>query len=94
LFFDSHGAISSAAIENYLLEKSRVKTQSPNERGYHIFHMLLNSVTEGENYVKFGLDRLDSSVPLNYLADLDPTDEKHDYFLENDKKNYKELVQS
>ncbi|OLP80568.1 Myosin-6 [Symbiodinium microadriaticum] len=34
--FDSSGKLQSARISNYLLEKSRIVKQQPDERGYHV----------------------------------------------------------
>ncbi|KAG2392602.1 hypothetical protein C9374_011327 [Naegleria lovaniensis] len=39
--FDKDGVILGAFMYNYLLEKSRVISQSTGERGYHIFYQLL-----------------------------------------------------
>uniref|UniRef100_A0A6S8C1X6 Myosin motor domain-containing protein n=1 Tax=Aureoumbra lagunensis TaxID=44058 RepID=A0A6S8C1X6_9STRA len=41
--FDERGSISSAHIENYLLEKSRVVSLAKDERSYHIFYQLIIS---------------------------------------------------
>uniref|UniRef100_A0A7S4RTN0 Myosin motor domain-containing protein n=1 Tax=Alexandrium monilatum TaxID=311494 RepID=A0A7S4RTN0_9DINO len=38
--FDSSGKLQSARISNYLLEKSRIVKQQPDERGYHAFYFL------------------------------------------------------
>ena len=39
--FDKGGRIISGSITNYLLEKSRVVFQSPQERNYHIFYQIM-----------------------------------------------------
>ena len=40
IFFDPKGGVGGATIATYLLEKSRVVFQGPNERNYHSFYML------------------------------------------------------
>ncbi|CAI4233127.1 unnamed protein product [Auanema sp. JU1783] len=46
--FNSTGCIEGARIEQYLLEKSRIVSQSENERNYHIFYCLLSGLTAEE----------------------------------------------
>lgn len=41
IFFSLRGHISGANIDYYLLEKSRVVSQSQNERNYHVFYQFL-----------------------------------------------------
>ncbi|EFC48154.1 myosin [Naegleria gruberi] len=48
LQFDSHGIIKGAVTENYLLEKSRLMKQGPNERSYHIFYQMLAGMDEAK----------------------------------------------
>jgi myosin heavy chain 6/7 len=43
IHFGTSGKIAGADIEHYLLEKSRVTSQGPGERNYHIFYQLLSS---------------------------------------------------
>ncbi|XP_030624165.1 myosin heavy chain, fast skeletal muscle-like [Chanos chanos] len=41
IHFGTSGKLASADIETYLLEKSRVTFQLPDERGYHIFYQIM-----------------------------------------------------
>ncbi|XP_072246199.1 unconventional myosin-VIIb [Leuresthes tenuis] len=43
--FTKGGAIEGARVEQYLLEKSRVCRQAPEERNYHIFYYMLMGMT-------------------------------------------------
>ena len=41
VWFNAQGRMAGGDIETYLLEKSRVTYQSPNERSYHIFYFMI-----------------------------------------------------
>ncbi|XP_041916329.1 myosin heavy chain, fast skeletal muscle-like [Alosa sapidissima] len=43
IHFGTSGKLASADIETYLLEKSRVTFQLPDERGYHIFFQMMTN---------------------------------------------------
>ncbi|KAM6957839.1 myosin heavy chain, fast skeletal muscle-like [Aplochiton taeniatus] len=43
IHFNTLGKLASADIETYLLEKSRVSFQLPDERGYHIFYQMMTN---------------------------------------------------
>uniref|UniRef100_A0A667Z7P2 Myosin VIIBb n=1 Tax=Myripristis murdjan TaxID=586833 RepID=A0A667Z7P2_9TELE len=45
IFFNKDGAIEGARMEQYLLEKSRVCHQAPEERNYHMFYCMLAGIT-------------------------------------------------
>lgn len=48
IHFNKSGVIEGAKIEQYLLEKSRIVSQSPEERNYHIFYCILAGLSPEE----------------------------------------------
>ncbi|XP_072471842.1 LOW QUALITY PROTEIN: unconventional myosin-VIIb [Notamacropus eugenii] len=46
IHFNKNGVIEGAQIEHFLLEKSRVCRQAPEERNYHIFYCMLMGMNE------------------------------------------------
>uniref|UniRef100_A0A3B3QZ85 Si:ch73-194h10.2 n=1 Tax=Paramormyrops kingsleyae TaxID=1676925 RepID=A0A3B3QZ85_9TELE len=53
--FTKSGAIDGARVEQYLLEKSRVCRQAPEERNYHIFYcMLMGMPAEQKKILQLG----------------------------------------
>jgi myosin-7 len=48
IHFNEHGVIEGAKIEQYLLEKSRIVSQSLDERNYHIFYCMLAGLSKEE----------------------------------------------
>lgn len=63
VYFKS-GAIIGARVTQYLLEKSRIVTQAPGERNYHVFYELLAGLSEKEKQ-KYGLVEADKYFYLN-----------------------------
>uniref|UniRef100_A0A2I3GWC2 Myosin VIIA n=1 Tax=Nomascus leucogenys TaxID=61853 RepID=A0A2I3GWC2_NOMLE len=64
IHFNKRGAIEGAKIEQYLLEKSRVCRQAPDERNYHVFYCMLEGMSEDQKK-KLGLGQASN---YNYLA--------------------------
>lgn len=48
IHFNHQGVIEGAKIEQYLLEKSRIVSQSADERNYHIFYCILAGLSNEE----------------------------------------------
>jgi myosin heavy subunit len=55
--------IQGATISNYLLEKSRITSQTEGERNYHIFYFFLKGASL-DTLKKYGLNEGDSHIPL------------------------------
>uniref|UniRef100_A0AAR2IYX4 Myosin VIIAb n=1 Tax=Pygocentrus nattereri TaxID=42514 RepID=A0AAR2IYX4_PYGNA len=64
IHFNKRGAIEGAKIEQYLLEKSRVCRQAPDERNYHIFYCMLKGMSPDQK-TKLGLGL---ATDYNYLT--------------------------
>ncbi|XP_073072085.1 unconventional myosin-VIIa isoform X5 [Manis javanica] len=64
IHFNKRGAIEGAKIEQYLLEKSRVCRQAPDERNYHVFYCMLEGMSEDQKD-RLGLGQ---AADYNYLA--------------------------
>ncbi|EPQ15930.1 Myosin-VIIb [Myotis brandtii] len=64
IYFSPSGVIESARIEQFLLEKSRVCRQAPQERNFHIFYCMLLGMRTEER----GLLRLGSPSEYRYLT--------------------------
>ena len=46
IYFNKNGVIEGAKVDQYLLEKSRIVHQNPNERNYHIFYCMLQGLSK------------------------------------------------
>ncbi|XP_056133744.1 unconventional myosin-VIIa [Lampris incognitus] len=62
--FNKSGAIDGARIEQYLLEKSRVCRQAPEERNYHIFYYMLMGMSAEQKKIL----SLENASQYNYLT--------------------------
>ena len=80
IYFSSEGIINGANIDYYLLEKSRVVSQSEEERNYHIFYQFIKGF-EKSKLKSFGLTN--DVKCYNYLSgskiDIPNTDDAKDF---------------
>ena len=58
------GKITGANVQSYLLEKSRIVSQAPTERNYHVFYQLCT----GADYELRGKFKLGRPETFNYLS--------------------------
>ncbi|ERL93030.1 hypothetical protein D910_10332 [Dendroctonus ponderosae] len=58
------GSIIGAKVTQYLLEKSRIVTQAPGERNYHVFYELLGGLSNADKQ-KYGLVDAEKYFYLN-----------------------------
>jgi len=69
IHFNHHGVIEGAKIEQYLLEKSRIVSQSADERNYHIFYCILAGLSHEEK----GKLELGDASQYRYLTGVSQT---------------------
>ncbi|TNN61982.1 Unconventional myosin-VIIa [Liparis tanakae] len=80
IHFNKRGAIEGAKIEQYLLEKSRVCRQAPDERNYHVFYCILKGMAP-EMKAKLGLGLASdySYLTMGNCTACDGRDDLSDY---------------
>uniref|UniRef100_A0A3Q3QP69 Myosin VIIAb n=1 Tax=Monopterus albus TaxID=43700 RepID=A0A3Q3QP69_MONAL len=80
IHFNKRGAIEGAKIEQYLLEKSRVCRQAPDERNYHVFYCMLRGMApELKAKLGLGLTTDYSYLTMGNCTECDSRDDLSDY---------------
>ncbi|KAM8835793.1 unconventional myosin-VIIa isoform 1-T1 [Synchiropus picturatus] len=80
IHFNKRGAIEGAKIEQYLLEKSRVCRQAPDERNYHIFYCMLQGMApEMKSKLGLGLAQDYAYLTMGSCTECDGRDDLLDY---------------
>ncbi|CAL8268110.1 unnamed protein product [Merluccius merluccius] len=80
IHFNKRGAIEGARIEQYLLEKSRVCSQAPDERNYHVFYCMLKGMPpELKTKLGLGLATDYSYLTMGNCIQCEGRDDLRDY---------------
>merc|ERR1712142_420403 len=80
IYFNQMGKLAGGYIDVYLLEKSRVTYQQPNERGYHIFYQLIEvgPVDGLQDMILFSTDIYDYFFPSQGKVKVDSIDDNEE----------------
>ena len=87
IYFDKNDKMIGANIETYLLEKVRLINQKIGERNFHIFYLILSSMTDSQKE-KYKLTKM-----IDYKILCDSKCFVRDDGI-NDQDKYKELIQA
>ncbi|PKK20799.1 myosin VIIB [Columba livia] len=80
IHFNHNGVIEGARIEQFLLEKSRVCRQAPEERNYHIFYcMLMGMNTEQKKMLNLGTASEYTYLTMGNCTSCDSRNDAKDY---------------
>ncbi|XP_064021334.1 unconventional myosin-VIIb [Pogoniulus pusillus] len=80
IHFNQSGVIEGARIEQFLLEKSRVCRQAPEERNYHIFYcMLMGMNTEQKKMLNLGTASEYTYLTMGNCISCDGRNDAKDY---------------
>ncbi|XP_061861375.1 unconventional myosin-VIIb [Colius striatus] len=80
IHFNHSGVIEGARIEQFLLEKSRVCRQAPEERNYHIFYcMLMGMNTEQKKMLNLGTASEYTYLTMGSCTSCDGRNDAKDY---------------
>ncbi|XP_075363613.1 unconventional myosin-VIIb [Mycteria americana] len=80
IHFNQNGVIEGARIEQFLLEKSRVCRQAPEERNYHIFYcMLMGMSTEQKKMLNLGTASEYTYLTMGNCTSCDGRNDTKDY---------------
>ncbi|XP_062354885.1 unconventional myosin-VIIb isoform X3 [Cinclus cinclus] len=80
IHFNKNGVIEGARIEQFLLEKSRVCRQAPEERNYHIFYcMLMGMNTEQKKMLNLGTASEYTYLTMGNCMSCDGRNDAKDY---------------
>ncbi|KAL9845021.1 LOW QUALITY PROTEIN: unconventional myosin-VIIb-like [Geothlypis trichas] len=80
IHFNQSGVIEGARIEQFLLEKSRVCRQAPEERNYHIFYcMLMGMNTEQKKMLNLGTASEYTYLTMGHCTSCDSRNDAKDY---------------